>query len=91
MENNKMNVNLNLNETTAIQCDNCNGEIFVPVLMLRKIPALLTGTSQPQLVPIQVFKCDICNALMEEMWPKNLPKPGVKINMSNSPNDTNND
>lgn len=68
-------LNLSLNQTTAIKCDQCGNESFQEALHLRKVSALLTGTGQPGLYPIPVFVCTNCNHVNEEFLPKELKQP----------------
>ena len=65
-------VNISLDKTTGISCDNCKGEVFQEGVMLRKASRFLTGTAQDALVPIQVFSCAKCGHVNEEFLPLQL-------------------
>lgn len=67
---------IDLNQTTPISCDKCKGEAFQQSLMLRKVSALLTGTGDPGIIPIQVFVCAACGNVNEEFKPDEL-KSGI--------------
>jgi len=58
-----------LNDTEAVKCEACGGEVFEEGLMLRKVSALLTGTGQPGIVPVPVFMCAKCGHINKEFLP----------------------
>lgn len=68
-------INLSLDQTKPIKCDACGHEAFIEALHLRKVSALLTGTGQPGIYPIQVFACVKCGHVNEEFLPKELKQP----------------
>lgn len=59
---NKMNVNIDLSKSIPVVCESteCGGELFMSAMKFRKLPKLLIGTPEDQLVPIQVFVCMKC-------------------------------
>lgn len=68
----KHQVNLRLDQTTAIKCHDCGAETFNQTFLLRKISALLSPTGQESLMPIPVFECSQCGAVLQETLPKEM-------------------
>ena len=66
------NLNLDINQTTGVTCDECQGSFFDQALVIRKASGLLTGQSKPSYVPIPVFKCSKCGHVNEEFLPKEI-------------------
>jgi len=66
------NLNINIEQTTAIKCDECGNEHFHEVLYMRKLSAILSPTGQPAVIPIPVFACTQCNHVNDEFKPKEL-------------------
>lgn len=65
-------LNISLDKTTAIVCDECSCESFTQVVFLRKASKFLTGTDQDALIPIPSFACSKCGHVNEEFQPKNI-------------------
>jgi uncharacterized Zn finger protein len=72
--NNNLKLNVSLDKTIAITCEECGGQVFTEGVMLRKVSRFLTGQMQDGLVPIPVFACNSCNHVNEEFLPKELQK-----------------
>lgn len=69
---NLSNINLDINQTLPVVCNECGHNHFQQVLIIRKASGLLTGTGKPTYVPIPVFACTKCNHVNEEFAPKEL-------------------
>lgn len=69
-----MNVNISLDKTTPLACEECSNETFIQVTFLRKVSKFIAGTDQDALIPIPSFACLKCNHVNEEFQPKNLDK-----------------
>lgn len=63
---------LGIKDTEEIVCPKCGSKLFDQALILRKVPAVMTGTGQPGIIPIPVFSCHDCGALLEEFLPQGL-------------------
>jgi hypothetical protein len=63
-------INISLDQTTSVHCEKCQSPYFVQQLRLQKVPALLTGQSQPTYMPIPVFACSSCGHVNEEFEAK---------------------
>lgn len=70
MNQEQVKLNISLDKTTPIVCDECGNETFTQVLLLRKASKFLTGTAQDALMPIPTFACAKCNHVNEEFQPK---------------------
>ena len=68
----QQNLNVELNQTTAVTCEECQGVYFEQSLILRKASGFLTGTGQPAYIPIPVFACKECGHVNGEFLPKEL-------------------
>jgi len=66
------NPNVDISQTTAVLCEECNGTYFEQALVLRRVSSILTGTGKPGFVPIPVFKCSECGHVNGEFIPKEL-------------------
>jgi uncharacterized Zn finger protein len=65
-------VNIDLNQTTGITCDECNGVYFEQQIIIRKASGFLTGTGKPSYIPIPVFACTQCGHVNVEFLPKEI-------------------
>jgi uncharacterized Zn finger protein len=72
MSQEQINMNITLDKTSGVSCDECSGEVFTDGVMLRKASRFITGTSQDALIPIQVFSCVKCGHVNEEFLPSQL-------------------
>ena len=70
MSQQQVNINVTLDKTTKVECENCQHNIFTEGLMLRKASKFLTGTTQDALIPIPVFYCSKCGHINSDMMPK---------------------
>ena len=63
--NNTPKLNVSLDKTIPIVCEECEGQVFTEGVVLRKVSRFLTGQPQDGLIPIPVFACnpDIGDAL----------------------------
>jgi hypothetical protein len=66
----ELNMNVSLKDTLPIVCEECENDIFVEGVMLRKISRFVTGTSQDALMPIPVFSCAKCGHVNADFMPK---------------------
>jgi DNA-directed RNA polymerase subunit RPC12/RpoP len=63
---------LDLTKTNPIECKGCGGEVFVQGFSFRKTSKLLTGGTEDEVIPIEVFLCGDCGELLNELLPKGL-------------------
>jgi len=65
------NVNVDLNQTTPVVCEECGHPYFDQAIVIRKVSGLLVGTgTKPSYVPIPVFACKSCGHVNAEFQPK---------------------
>ena len=63
------NVNVKLDQTEELTCDECGCAAFKSVFLLRKVSALLSPSGKETVFPIQVFSCDSCGHINEDFLP----------------------
>ncbi len=68
---------ISLQDTTAVKCEKCGGEIFESGMLLREVSALMTGTGQPGIIPIPVFICSKCGHVNSQFIPQELRDNGI--------------
>ena len=73
-----MRLNVSLDKTTPMTCDECQNQVFQEGVMLRKASKFLTGTAQDAVVPIPVFACSKCGHVNNEFLPKELQSEVVE-------------
>ena len=60
MEDNIIRPKIDLKQQETITCEKCEGKFFKEVVLIKKVPKLLTGSSEDTLVPFPTYKCDDC-------------------------------
>ena len=66
----RMEMNVNFDQTTAEVCDKCENDTFTQVYKIRKLSALLSPTGTEAMIPIQVFACAKCGHINPSFLPK---------------------
>lgn len=69
MNNDVANISVGLENTDALECDECGSTTFRPAFLLRKVSALMSPSGKETIVPIQVFACDSCGHVNEDFLP----------------------
>jgi uncharacterized Zn finger protein len=67
-------MNINLEDTTEITCDECGNEVFNAGLLLRKVSRFLSGDAQDGMAPVQTFYCVKCGHVNNDFYPPELAK-----------------
>ena len=49
-----------IKNATDVGCEKCGNLYFMPVVMIKKVSALLSPTGQELRVPVQAFQCTSC-------------------------------
>jgi hypothetical protein len=75
-------VNVDLSSADDITCDSCGNYTFLPVMLMKRLSAILspTGqeaiipmqvspTGQEAIIPMQVFSCNACGWINKEFLP----------------------
>ena len=68
----KQQINIGLDQTLPVECDECGHNFFVQALHIRKVSGILSGTGQTSYMPIPVFSCLKCNHVNTEFLPKEM-------------------
>jgi hypothetical protein len=69
MKNQQPQLNITLDKTTPVICEECQYDVFKEGVMLRKASKFLTGTAQDALIPIPVFACGKCGHVNKDFLP----------------------
>ena len=72
MSQEQLKLNISLDKTQEVVCDECGHNVFQEGLMLRKTSKFLTGTTQDALIPLPVFSCAKCGHVNTEFLPEPL-------------------
>jgi hypothetical protein len=65
-------LNITIDKTTGVVCEECGSNVFTEVIMLRKASKFITGTAQDALIPIPVFACAKCKHINSDMLSPDL-------------------
>jgi hypothetical protein len=64
--------NIKFSDTIALTCSKCENEVFQPVVLFRKVSAIMSETGQEGLIPINAQQCTECKTLLQELLPDGL-------------------
>ena len=70
MNNTQPQMKVDLSQTTAVSCEACKNDTFIPAFKMRKLSALLSPHGKETMVPMQVFACAKCGNINEAFLPK---------------------
>jgi len=70
--NEQQKVNIGIEDTVAVECNECSSMYFEQALHIRKASGLLTGQPKPSYMPIPVFRCVDCGHINDEFLPKEI-------------------
>jgi len=59
--NENLKINLDPSQGRPVLCGNCKNDEFITTSKLTYFSPILTGTSKPLVVPMQVLRCSKCN------------------------------
>ncbi len=59
--------NFGIEDTSAIECEKCNNNVFNNAFMFRRVSKILAGTDKDALVPIQIPVCSKCAYPIQEL------------------------
>ena len=62
--------NVDISQTTAEICKECENDTFIQVFRIRKLSKLLSPSGQESLIPIQVYACSKCGNINSSFLPK---------------------
>ena len=61
-----LNVNINPKDLEDVLCDKCGCQTFQPVVLFKKISAVLSPNGQKALFPLEVYRCTDCGHINQE-------------------------
>lgn len=62
-------LNISLDKTLPIDCEECGNDSFQQILFLRKVSKFLAGTAEDGVIPIPSFACTKCGYVNQEFKP----------------------
>ena len=68
---------VNMSQTTAVTCESCKHDIFIPAFKIRKMSALLSPHGKETMIPMQVFACAKCGHINDDFLPKSEENDSV--------------
>jgi uncharacterized Zn finger protein len=57
---------IDLKQQPTIECEECTSKYFKEVILIKKVPKLLTGSGEDTLVPFPTYRCDDCGHVNKE-------------------------
>ena len=60
-------VKVDLGQADTIKCKSCGNYLFIQSFVLKKLSPLVSPTGQEEMIPIQVFSCGNCGAVLDGM------------------------
>jgi|TARA_R100000008_G_scaffold86169_1_gene78218 uncharacterized OB-fold protein len=58
-------INVDLKQAEDVGCEKCESLYFTPVIMVKKLSALISPTGQELKFPVQCFQCKECGHILE--------------------------
>ena len=58
-------INVDLKQAEDVGCEKCEGLYFTPVIMVKRLSALISPTGQELKFPVQCFQCKECGHILE--------------------------
>lgn len=66
MEDNIIRPKIDLKQQETVVCESCGDKFFKEVVLIKKVPKLLTGSSEDTLVPFPTYMCNGCGFVNED-------------------------
>ena len=60
-------VKVDLGQADTIKCKSCGNYLLIQSFVLKKLSPLVSPTGQEEMIPIQVFSCGNCGAVLDGM------------------------
>jgi uncharacterized Zn finger protein len=57
---------IDLKQQPTVTCEDCGSKYFKEVVLLKKVPKLLTGSSEDTIVPFPTYMCNLCGFVNED-------------------------
>ena len=62
-------MNLDINSTTEILCENCGNNTFRPIFFIRKLSRFLSPDGNVKIIPIDSLACTKCDHVNKDFSP----------------------
>ena len=62
----KQQVRIDASSAQDVECDKCKGYFFEPVVLIKKLSALVSPTGEEVLIPAQLYRCADCKHINKE-------------------------
>tara|TARA_R110000824_G_scaffold370674_2_gene560333 strand:+ start:253 stop:483 length:231 start_codon:yes stop_codon:yes gene_type:complete len=66
-------LNIDLRNSENVKCEKCENVYFTPVVLIKKVSALISPTGEEILAPVQTFQCSSCTNVNEQFLIESLP------------------
>lgn len=76
------NANLTLEKSTGFECDNCGGIFFKQSMLVRRWSKLLIGTPTDHVDVVPVFRCEDCNEVLKDFFPRGMKDVESKLGLA---------
>jgi predicted nucleic acid-binding Zn ribbon protein len=57
---------IDLRKQPTVTCEKCESQMFKEIVMLKKVPKLLTGSQEDTIVPFPTYTCLKCEHINED-------------------------
>jgi hypothetical protein len=68
--NEQQKMRVNLQDAEDVVCEECENNYFSPVIVIKRVSALLSPTGQEMMAPVQLFQCNKCAHVNKEFLPE---------------------
>ena len=63
---------VDLSLATEVKCEECENETFKAILKIKRISAIASPTGRAGLIPLEMFACEKCGHVNDELNPEKL-------------------
>ena len=68
---------VDFSKTTAVSCEACKHDVFIPAFKMRKLSALLSPAGKETMIAMNVFACAKCGHINDAFLPKETKNDSV--------------
>ena len=61
---------VDLSQATDVVCEKCENDTFKAILRIKRISALLSPNGRAGLIPLEMFACEKCGHVNDELNPE---------------------
>lgn len=74
---------IDLSKSSGLICQNCEGIFFKQSILLRRFSKFYTGTPEDPIVPVAVFRCEQCEEICKDYFPRGMNDIEELLGLSN--------